>query len=248
MSRSTSRAVTSKQNGVHEDLIKLVNRHREHDFKRPIAQHTQQAFVHFLEWLDDWQGDLVVDACCGVGESTMRLAQQFPLSRVVGIDKSIARLGKHHSYQETISNTTIASPNACNYQLFQADLNDFWRLLAQYLKDNKPAWTISEQYIFYPNPYPKKSQLGKRWHASALLPSILAVSNNLELRSNWSIYLQEFLVAAQQYGLSGEISEIKREDVNESGIQAITPFERKYLDANQTCFKLVIRPSGNDKK
>lgn len=242
------REVTSKQSGVHEDLVKLVNRHRMHDFKRPIAEHTKQAFTRFLEWLSDWQGELLVDACCGVGESTMRLAQQFPHSRVVGIDKSIARLEKHHSYQEKNGNSARASVNDANYQLFQADLNDFWRLLAQYLQHNKPAWTISKQCIFYPNPYPKKSQLGKRWHASALLPSILAVSENLELRSNWLIYLHEFLVAVQQYGLSGEISEIKPEDLKASGIQAITPFERKYLDANQTCFKLVIRPSGNDKK
>ena len=258
MSKSLPREVTSNQAGVHDDLIKYVQRHKKNTFKRPIAEHTRDAFAEFLAWLDDWKGELIIDACCGVGQSTVYLAQRAPQAKVVGIDKSVARLDKHHSYSEGLS----------NYRLFQADLNDFWRLLADHLKNNTPAWSITQQYILYPNPYPKKSQLGKRWHASALMPSIVEVCEHIELRSNWRVYLEEFLLAAQQYGLDGELSAVELSDLhkpsNQSQVstsnaakstltekqltQAITPFERKYVDAGQTCFKLVIRPSGKDKK
>ena len=36
--------VTSNQAGMHEDLIALVNKHQQSEFKRPIAAHTQIAF------------------------------------------------------------------------------------------------------------------------------------------------------------------------------------------------------------
>lgn len=229
--KTQARSITTNQVGVHEDLIALLVKHQQHAFKRPIAEHTQNTFNECVDWLGSWAGEVIIDACCGVGESTTNIAKRYPHAKIIGIDKSVARLDKHHSYK--------VSSDVTNYILVQADLNDFWRLLTQYVDTHKPIWQITKQYILYPNPYPKKSQLSKRWHASALFPYIMQLSANIELRSNWRLYLEEFLVAAQHYGHSGDIEII-------DGLP-ITPFERKYQDAGQTCFKLAIRASGCDK-
>ncbi|MFT6270615.1 MAG: tRNA G46 methylase TrmB [Alphaproteobacteria bacterium] len=244
MTASQARSITTNQVDVHPDLIQALAKHQSSDFKRPIAAHTTQAFTNLLDWLGDWQGEVIVDAGCGVGESSKNISEEYPDAKVVGVDKSLARLDKHKSYagqsnEETLVNEkTEPSHTAKNYLLLQADLNDFWRLLAQYIEENKPSWKIARQFILYPNPYPKKTQLGKRWHGSALFPFIVKVSPNIEVRSNWRLYLDECLIAAQHYGLTGSIEAI----VNGQDNKPYTPFERKYLDSDQTCFKLVIRP------
>ena len=254
MSITQARSITTNQTSVHQDLIKVLAKHKQNECKRPVAEHTVMAFKHMLNYLADWHGDVIIDACCGVGESTINIASQYPNTKVIGIDKSVARLEKHQSYIDNGKSFVLNSDNDCgqkevgtkpaNYLLLQADLNDFWRLLLEHTSQTHPKWQLVKQFILYPNPYPKKSQLGKRWHGSALFPYIIALCSDIEVRSNWRLYLEEFLLAAEYYGLNGSIENIRR---SSSGI-AYTPFERKYLAADQTCFKLVIRPSGSDKK
>lgn len=219
-----ARSISSNQEGVHEDLLKQVAKYKRSTFKRPIADHTQAAFDQVLIYLEGWEGELILDACCGVGESTIKIAAQYPNAKVIGIDKSIARLGKHNSYKRQKPST--------NYLLIQADLNDFWRLLSAHIENKSPAWTLLKQYILYPNPYPKKSQLSKRWHASAIFPFVVGVCKNIEVRSNWPTYLEEFYQAAQQYNLDGAISVVEGD--------AMTPFERKYRESGQQCFQLCL--------
>lgn len=258
MTSKQARSIETNQIDIHNDLPKLVARHQEMQFAKPIASHTQKAFDRVLSFLDGWQADVIIDACCGVGESTLKIANKFPNAKVIGIDKSIARLDKHASYAELNKShykeqSTIISNN--NYILVQADLIDFWRLLNSTLNnvENAPKWQVTQQFILYPNPYPKKAQIGKRWYASAIFPYLLNVCPTLELRSNWKLYLQECLIAANHYGLNGDISEIQinklgKDSFSLNGLdEAFTPFERKYLESGQTCFKLVIRPEGVDK-
>ena len=230
--KSLARSISSNQTGIHDDLLAHVAKYREHRFLRPVASHTQLAFDQVITWLHNWHGEVIIDACCGVGESTINIANNNKQAKVLGIDKSIARLDKHNSYKHTNS-----EPN--NYLLVQADLNDFWRLLHAFMQTESYHWRVTKQYILYPNPYPKKSQLTKRWHASPLFPYIIDICGNIEVRSNWEIYLQEFALAALQYNLQGNIAEVIA--------PSITPFERKYSEAGQTCFKLTMRPAGSDK-
>jgi tRNA (guanine-N7-)-methyltransferase len=255
MTVSQARRISTNQLGVNEDLMKVLDKHKTNRFKRPIARHTRDAFANMLEWLGLWEGEVFIDAGCGVGESTINIAAKYPHAKVVGVDKSIARLGKHKSYAEhSNANSEMAGSNPLearyidisddNYLLLQADLNDFWRLLADYTEADKPRWHVAKQFILYPNPYPKKTQLGKRWHGSALFPFIVKISSNIEVRSNWRLYVDECLIAAEYYGLTGSIDIIEASD----NTMPYTPFERKYVDSNQTCFKLVMRACGCDKK
>jgi tRNA G46 methylase TrmB len=252
---SKVREVISNQETVHEDLLALVSKHKAHEFKRPIAEHTLLAFNETLDWLQNWEGDLVLDACCGVGESTLYLAKKYPNARIIGIDKSSARIDKHRHYalkgniakgsKEVRRKPQCKEQINDNYLILQADLNDFWRLLAQTINNTqvRPKWRLLKQYILYPNPYPKKSQVGKRWHASAVFPDIMASCKNIEVRSNWQLYLQEFALAAKQYGVDMSLSQIGIEP----NFKAITPFERKYAHANQDLWMVCTFDNGCDK-
>lgn len=241
---SRPREITTNQLGVHEDLSSIVNKYRQSEFKKPIAEHTKQTFQLVIDWLGNWQGDVIIDACCGVGESSIVLAQQNPNAKVIGIDKSVARLDKHAYYKrkKDYESTDIRAErdvdkSADNVKVFQADLNDFWRLIADY--SATAEWTISKQCVFYPNPYPKKAQVQKRWHASPAFIALLKCSMNIEVRSNWLTYLEEFQQALSIHGVKSSIQEV-------SGVP-ITPFERKYTESGQQCWQLQTVADGEDR-
>lgn len=218
MSTGNSRSITTNQQGVHDKLDALVSRYQAASHQRPISAHTQAAFDEMVAWLGEFNGDIILDSCCGVGESTARLSKRYPHARVIGIDKSQARLDKHSNYASEHN----------NYRVIRADVNDFWRLAAQ------ANWRVQKHYLLYPNPYPKASQVQKRWHGSAAMKPLMALGNEIEVRSNWLVYLLEFAQAAKQYGMVSDIREV-------TGADAFTPFERKYIASGQTCWQLVCR-------
>ena len=220
---SSARSISTTQTQIHEKLDALVKRYQHATNQRPVSAHTREAFQRACDWLGDWSGEIIIDSCCGVGESTARLAMANPKAKVIGLDKSQARLSKHSHYQQ----------QASNYCVIRADVNDFWRLIAQH------HWPVSAHYLLYPNPYPKPAQVQKRWHACAAFVDLMALTPNVRVRSNWLIYLLEFAQAAQHYGVASNLHQV-------SDGQAFTPFERKYQDSGQTCWELVCRADEVD--
>ncbi|QJR81431.1 methyltransferase domain-containing protein [Alteromonas pelagimontana] len=214
-----SRDVSTNQTGVHEKLDALVARYQQNKNQRPVSEHTLSAFNDAVAWLGDWTGDIILDSCCGVGESTATIARQYPECKVIGLDKSAARVDKHEHYRKATD----------NYRVIRADVNDFWRLAS------KAQWPIKKHYLLYPNPYPKSAQVQKRWHASAAMVDMMALTPHIEVRSNWLIYLLEFAQAAKHYGLITHLTEV-------TTAQPITPFERKYRASGQVCWQLACEP------
>lgn len=211
-----SRGIDTNQEGVHDDLTKVVHKHLSSQFLKPIAEHSKQVFARAAEKVASWNGPLILDSCCGVGESTLELTKRHADALVIGVDKSAHRLAKNAAYGE-VSERCL---------LLRADLNDFWRQAIE------AGWKISHHYILYPNPWPKAKHLQRRWHGGPLFPSILALGGQLELRSNWKIYLQEFALALEVAGKTAQVSALP-EDVT-----PITPFERKYQATGQTLWQM----------
>lgn len=203
----TSRPVSSNQAGVHEKLTKLVTRHLAHRSLRPLPQHT----VRCLETvLASAQGrPLVLDSGCGTGTSTPQLAQAHPECFVVGIDKSGARL-------ETAMRTHPPRP-ADNYLFIRADLEDFLRACSA------RSMQLHAHYLLYPNPWPKKSHLQRRLHGSACFRQIIELGGQVELRTNWRTYAEEFLAALAIAGIQSKLSQLQ---TSQAG--ALTRFEAKY--------------------
>lgn len=213
-----SRAVTTNQNGNHEDLTSIVMRHLRSPFRKPIQEHNREAFQQVEKLAADWTGPIILDSCCGVGESTAWLAEQNPDALVIGVDKSSHRLARHAHYE-----TASAGQQ---YVLVRADLNDFWRLAVE------ANWQLHKHYILYPNPWPKAAHLSRRWHGSPVWPYVIALGGELVMRSNWSIYLTEVASSLAMVNCAAAVQPLLLTH------QPITPFERKYQRSKQLLWEL----------
>ncbi|MGJ7456742.1 methyltransferase domain-containing protein [Halomonas sp. MA07-2] len=215
---ASSRSIDTNQQGPHEDLARRVTRALEHPLRKPVAEHTRTAFASARTWLAARSGiPLILDAGCGVGLSTRRLAARFPAHALIGVDRSESRLSREYG---------SLSDNAL---LVRADLVDFWRLA---LAD---GWRPVRHYLLYPNPYPKAAHLKMRWQGHPVLPAILALGGRLELRSNWRLYVEEFALAVHQ--VTGREAQVV---IHEPKGDPLTPFEKKYHASGQMLWKLAV--------
>ncbi|WP_111980367.1 tRNA (guanine(46)-N(7))-methyltransferase TrmB [Algibacillus agarilyticus] len=213
--QGNSRSIISNQTDIHQNLAAIVARHLAHESQKPIADHTRKAFDEVNDQVQQVARPIVLDACCGVGDSARFWADYYPEHWVVGVDKSADRISRER--QQT--------PNE-NLILTRADLNDFYRLAVE------ANWQPEKHYILFPNPWPKSAHIQRRWHGSAAFSSILKLGGRLELRSNWSLYLQEFAAALDITNNTAEVSRYEP-------VEFITPFERKYHQSGQSLFKLT---------
>lgn len=223
-----SKAIITNQQGIHEKLDEVVQKHLTHPFKKPYQVHTEQAFQAMNTLVQTFlnehaTGEIILDACCGVGQSTRILAQKNPQALIIGVDKSDHRINRN------VEGFTVEEGyQTNNYHLVRADLNDFYRLV------KAANWPVTKHYILYPNPWPKSKHLQRRWHGSAVFPQMTSIGKTLILRSNWPLYLQEFQQAAKQVNLVGDLIELPIEE------QPLTPFEAKYQASGQVCWQLSL--------
>ncbi|GAB4182166.1 MAG: hypothetical protein Tsb002_03050 [Wenzhouxiangellaceae bacterium] len=213
-----SGSVTSTQQGVHEQLPNVVRRHWRQQWRKPIASHNRRAFTAVQRRLASDPGPLILDSGCGVGESTAFLGETHADCWVIGVDKSAHRLRQRKAQEHCVQQGNIL--------WVRADLVDFWRLA------RAEGWRLQQHYLLYPNPWPKPGHLQRRWHGHAVFPDLIALGGRLELRSNWSVYVDEFATAL---GLCcGETPAVEQF----TPAQAITPFERKYADRGEPLYRL----------
>lgn len=213
---ANSRPVTSSQPGPHSRLAEVVARHAQHPFQKPFADYNRTAYATLLAaW--DGRAPLVLDTGCGVGASTLNLAAQQPDHFIVGIDQSLDRLQRGKP-----------APLPDNALLLRADMVDIWRLLAG--DGIRPA----QQWMLYPNPWPKPEHLQRRWHGHAVFPVALALGGRLELRSNWQTYAEEHALAVSQ--LCGQPCHAERWQPQDF----LTPFERKYHHSGHALWRVAI--------
>ncbi|OPX54208.1 tRNA G46 methylase TrmB [Oceanospirillum multiglobuliferum] len=227
-----SRSIHTTQDAPHEELIPRVLKHLHEPFLKPYQAHNLQAFKAASQWLKAQNKPLILDSCCGIGESTRQLAKLFPDHAVIGVDQSETRINRQHG----------EVPD--NALLVRANLLDFWRLAAN------AHWKPVRHYLFYPNPYPKKSQFKLRWHGGAMLPFIVRLGGIFECRSNWQLYVQEMAMAyslLREEGLlkaplveqQARLAEVAEQVVAIQPELIMTPFERKYLASGQQVYGWV---------
>ena len=119
-------AIHSIQDGTHRQLPRLLERHLEAPFRRPIAPFNRIAFEHAVRRAERIGGGIVLDSGCGTGASTAILAGRFPGCTVIGVDKSAVRLAR-------------ARHRPPNCVLLRAHLVDFWRLATE------AGWRLERQ-------------------------------------------------------------------------------------------------------
>ena len=216
------RIPSSAQTGIHEHLAQLLDRHRNAPFRKPYADYSRAAFEASMERRERIapQASLILDSCCGVGESSIELARAFPDHYVIGVDQSAARLARNIDAKEG------GLPD--NLDLVRADLVDYWRLMRD------AGIRLDRHYLLYPNPWPKIGHLARRWHGHPVFPAMLQLGGALECRSNWRIYVEEFCFAVSHC--------LGRDAVCESYVPAVllTPFERKYLESGHPLYRVIV--------
>uniref|UniRef100_Q47C16 tRNA (guanine(46)-N(7))-methyltransferase n=1 Tax=Dechloromonas aromatica (strain RCB) TaxID=159087 RepID=Q47C16_DECAR len=214
-----SRFISSAQDSPHRDLEALVRRHMAHPFQKPIADYNREALAVALAARDAWnpQAPLILDAGCGVGWSTQRIAETYPDHFVFGVDQSLDRISRGKPL-----------PMPANALLVRADLVDFWRLLAE----NRIR--LARHYNLYPNPWPKIGHLARRWQGHAVFPVWQALGGELECRSNWRIYIEEMALALSL--LTGQVVLAEPYVTDDP----ITPFEKKYLASGHQLWRCRI--------
>jgi tRNA (guanine-N7-)-methyltransferase len=117
-----SRLPASAQTGVHAHLAMLLDRHVKAPFRKPYADYNRSAFAASFERFQRVAAGapLILDSCCGVGESSRLLARAFPNHYVIGVDQSASRLARGRGR---------AAECPANLDLVRADMVDYWRLL-----------------------------------------------------------------------------------------------------------------------
>lgn len=214
---ANSRPIDSSQTQPHPQLLHLLARHRAALFQKPVMAYNRAAFELFLRaWRDAGEAPIILDAGCGVGLSTRHLAQAWPGCFVVGVDQSADRITRQ---------TKWTMPPLDNYLLLRADLVDFWRLL------HDAGITLQRHYLLYPNPWPKASHLGRRWHGHPIFPLAVGLGGVIECRSNWKIYVDECATALTQLGTPGVVTEAFMPSM------PITPFEKKYMASGHALWR-----------
>lgn len=218
---ANSRVPTSAQTGIHEHLPTLLDRHLGSPFRKPYTDYNRAAFAASLERRDRVApgAPLILDACCGVGESSIALARAFPDHYVIGVDQSESRLSRGKPGGGALPH---------NLDLVRADLVDYWRLL------HDAGIRLARHYLLYPNPWPKIGHLARRWHGHPVFPTLLELGGVLECRSNWRIYVEEHAFAVRRIVGQAVVCEAYEPD------ETLTPFERKYLDSGHALFRCVV--------
>lgn len=214
-----SKPVSSNQQGMHEKLDIIVAKHLNTRDRTPIPAFVQEGFEHIAKKLSQTGLPLWLDSFCGTGVSTRRLAEQNPNYCVVGVDQSQQRLSAE------------PPPELSNCLLVRSDCEALWRLMAI---NNLHA---EQHTLFYPNPWPKASQLKRRVHGHASFKALLEISANLELRTNWKIYACEFTHALAIAGRSTELTSFLPE-------APITRFEAKYAASEHTLWRVRSKTSS----
>ena len=213
-----SRPVLSSQQGIHPSLDAVVRRHLASQWRQPFAEHNIEAFAALQSWRDQHDQSLPVwlDSGCGTGYSTFQLASANPDVLVVGVDQSMHRLQRGKARFQMPANGF----------LLRAECADIWRLMAA------DGWVLQRHFLLYPNPWPKPGHLARRWHGHPVLPALLTISDCLELRSNWLVYVEEMAAAL---ALAGRHSQKEQLPVD----QPISDFEDKYQASGHPLWRLT---------
>ena len=210
---SVSREVASNQVAAHPRVVEAAAKHLAKPWSPPIAAHTRGAFERWLEHRVGDRRPLVLDSGCGNGESTLALAAEFSDHAVTGIDRSAARL----------------RARAGDARLVRAELAQFWHLA------RGAGVRLARHCLFYPNPWPKSVHYLRRWHAHPAFADLLALGGELELRTNWRIYVEEFALVLRASGVESDVAPLVVES-------PVSPFERKYVRSNHALWRLTARP------
>lgn len=223
--KKQSNNVWSDQDGINKNLLKTLTRYDQDEYMRPIADFSLRAFIEIMDKVESFGSkEIVLDICCGTGESSFYHAKTYPNNLVIGVDKSISRLTRNNEFKKDIPD---------NLLLIRADVLDLYYLFYKAVLNGQIK--VVKQFILYPNPWPKAKHYKRRFSANPITPFIFKLGCDIELRSNWKTYLDEFCYAAEYFQYKRCSVEIYKPEV------LISAFERKFFNSEHNLYVAVCR-------
>jgi tRNA (guanine-N7-)-methyltransferase len=168
---------------------------------------------------------ITLELACGKGEYTFELARMFPEKNFIGIDRKGNRLW-------------IGAKNCLDSGLTNAA---FFRLDVELIGDVFPANSISEIWITFPDPYPKRKQAKKRLTSSLYLKMYRRI-----LKTDGLIHLKtdnEVLVESTVRSIEGEnMSNLYADATSDEILLIKTQYEKRFLISDTGIKYLCFTP------
>lgn len=191
-------------------------------------------FEHRGNWAENVFGNnnpIVLELACGKGEYSLALAGQYPGKNVIGVDIKGARIW--------VGANTAREQGLENVQFIRAYIDH----LDRFFGENE----VSEIWITFPDPYPRKSKKRKRLTSPKFLKlyRTFAVKNcRIHLKTD-SELLWEFTketIAEEKLKVQDIVENVYKERKNDLLLTIQTYFEKMHLEAGRQiryiCFDL----------
>lgn len=169
---------------------------------------------------------LDVEIGAGVGMFAIAYAHQNSQRSIVAIEHGNTRFSRFRrrvAHHDHLPNLTIVQADA-----------------VAWISHQLPPLSVDRYFLLYPNPYPKKSQTNKRWHAMPFMEKLiqtLKVGGTITVATNERFYADE---VEKYYSHYWNLLQDERKivDANSGGR---THFERKYLERGESCYNFVFK-------
>lgn len=206
---------------------KKLQRYAENQQLENVIEHTQfwkeERFPHKQQWSEkifDNTNPIMVELACGKGEYTTALAEMYPDTNFVGIDIKGDRIwkGAKRAIDQNLENVR------------------FLRCFIDHLDQFFGKKEISEFWITFPDPYPKKSDAKKRLTSPKFLSIYRLVatkSATVHLKTDseplfkftTSVIEEEGLCVIKQY------DDLYKQEPDDVHLSVKTYYEKKHLKA-----------------
>lgn len=166
---------------------------------------------------------LSLEIGAGAGLHAIRFAQENSDFHHIAIERTSEKFNKmkRRSEKHQLSNLNVFQDDAINWVTHNCQDTKFEKI-----------------FLLYPNPYPKNHSA--RWIRMPFFSKLIQCMNeNTELiiATNEKFYIEEFELYAENYW---KLSALKKETINSENTkkdyEALTHFEKKYLERGQDCF------------
>jgi tRNA G46 methylase TrmB len=164
---------------------------------------------------------------CGAGWHPIRYAQKNPERFLVAVEHTHNRFA---SFERRLSR----HPSVTNLKAVHA---------------NAVAWvthalereSVDRVFFLYPNPYPKSSDLNKRWYGMPFMQRVIDVlkpGGEIVFSTNEAFYSSEAKqFMTRQWGLK-QVENLEFSKETAPAGYPRTHFEKKYLERGERCFQL----------
>lgn len=173
---------------------------------------------------------VVLELACGRGEYALALARLYPDRNFVGVDIKGARIwaGAHRAGREGLENVR------------------FLRIFIEHLDDYFNFREVSEIWITFPDPYPKKRHAKKRLTSTRFLDlyrRVLSPDGAVHLKTDSEKLYLYTIETVLQYGgkIERRIDAISERDREDPVINIRTRFEESHLKEGRTIRYLRFR-------